>query len=527
MNPASRPKQGGNGDKISVCNRLIGAAVSGTFSIFRLSASDSSHINVSTDNHPAIFSARSLSLFAAAVFLGCLLLGGGYLWFASSQQAEAETRRLGHSLAKQTTFLIRPLILADDRISINYLLQELAELEHVTGLQLTDAQDQVIARAGENEGISIQRQMKQQERRIGTLSLWLTPKPLQQVMQRQLLLGLLIALISASLTAIALWYRCRAADNSLQLAQDDAAEDSPTNEPETIEADATGNHDLVELLRPEPAQPASRLTPDHSEKAAEEQAGAHEYTEPDTEADVSAIELEEQPLTQFPEKPSAKENPLRCLSRDEEQLTLYSFEHEMELMLTPEDAAYLLYIDANSAHAEYADTTERDELLAIYTQLAAQVAHIYSGQLETLTNGDLQVSFSAPVEKDAHGTNALCAGLLFVLLYKGFNKQRIGQFRPVMNLHIALVRGHKGKPAILQEESRFLTRTTQSNELISHTALTEAPDIKRALLKDADIRREDEDKVLIHRVEKRYQTLFEKQCNHLLTKLKQLTAGSL
>jgi len=483
---------------------------------------------VSTDNRPAIFSTRSLSLFAAVVFLGCLLLGGGYLWFASNQQAEAETRRLGHSLAKQTTFLIRPLILADDRISTNYLLQELAELEHVTGLQLTDAQDQVIARAGENEGISIQRQMVQQERRIGTLTLWLAPKPLQQVMQRQLLLALLITLISASLTAIVLWYRCRAADITPHLEQNDGVDDYPTEEDAEREAEqeTTKNRDLVELLRPEPAQPTPQLTPASAANTEDEKARVEEKTAPDADADTPTIELEEQPLNQKTEKQPSKENPLRRRGRDEEQLTLYSFEHEMELMLTPEDASYLLYIDTTSAHAEYAESSERDELLTIYAQLAAQVAHIYSGQLEILKNGDLQISFSAPVEKDAHGVNALCAGLLFVLLYKGFNKQRIGQFKPVLNLHIALVRGHKGKPTIMQEESRFLTRTTQSNELISHTALTEAPDIKRALLKDADIRREDEDKVLIHKVEKRYQTLFEKQCNHLLTKLKQHTAST-
>lgn len=479
---------------------------------------------MSTDNHPAIFSARSLSLLAAVAFLGCLLLGGGYLWYASSQQAEAETRRLGHSLAKQTTFLIRPLILADDRISTNYLLQELVELEHVAGLQLTDTNEQVIARAGDHEGITIQRQMVQQERRIGTLTLWLAAKPLQQVMQHQLLLGLLIALISASLTAIVLWYRCRAADN---IATTEPApeydEELDADELETVqetEEEIAETHDLVELLRPEPAQPSAQLRSEQKTEPVEEQPSHERPQETETEIDTPSIELEEQPLNSA-DTPSAKENPLRRRGRDEEQLTLYSFEHEMELMLTPEDASYLLYIDTTSAHAEYAESAERNELLAVYTQLAAQVAHIYSGHLESLKNGDLQISFSAPVEKDAHGVNSLCAGLLFVLLYKGFNKQRIGQFQPVLNLHIALVRGHKGKPTIMQEESRFLTRTTQSNELISHTALTEAPDIKNALLKDADIRREDEDKVLIHKVEKRYQTLFEKQCNHLLTKLKQ------
>jgi len=457
---------------------------------------------------------------AALVFLGSVLLAGGYLWFASSQQADAETRRLGHSLAKQTTFLIRPLILADDRISANYLLKELVELDYVSGMQLSDAREQVVARSGSDEGIHVQRQMMQQERQIGTLTLWLNPNSLQQALHKQLLLTLLFVLLSGSLTAIVLWYRCRAADSTPATKPSDDFSQTLARavpEPEETTSAEHGNQPSGDPLSPEfvtEEAPEPQVSIDSDSNIDEL---AADLITPDIDQTDTTIELEEQSLTATPER----ENPLLQRGRDEEQLDLYSFEHEMELLLTAENAAYMLYIDTTSAHTEYADTAERDELLKVYHQLANQVAHIYSGELEIHPSGDMQVLFGEPMDKDAHGVNALCSGLLFVLLYKGFNQQRIGQFKPVLNLHIALVRGHLSKPQILQEESRFLTRTTQSNELISHTALTEAPDIKRALLKDADIRREDEDKVLIHKVEKRYQTLFEKQSNHLLTKLAQ------
>ncbi len=86
---------------------------------------------------------------------------------------------------------------------------------------------------------------------------------------------------------------------------------------------------------------------------------------------------------------------------------------------------------------------------------------------------------------------------------------------------MALVRGKAEKLERLLEEARFLTRTTQSNELISHTALTEAPDLKRTLLDGASIRREDEDKVLVLQISKSYQDLLEKQSRHLMIKLSQ------
>jgi len=506
----------------------------------------------------------SFPLAAIIVFLCSLLVASAYLWVAANQQAEAETRQLGHSMARQATFLIRPLILANDKISTNYLLNELEGEAYVSGLELIGPQEEVLARAGTAEGPSIQRTMMQDEKKLGTLTLWLNPAPLQQILHRQLLLAMLFSLLAATLTMIALWYRSRrqsaeakapatspdteeleSADEYQdtvsvdEYSDDQASDDTPLDDTHFIhETDASDQLTATDsLTKPGPADaltddPVSLVRPDVPDV----------IPEPIAETPVQAAEIQDDPLlSAIPEQPTEqvaesiappessrhpKVTPIRKAKNDEEQLGLYSFEQEMELLLPSEDAAYLLYIDTNTAHTEYDNAEEKQALLHNYHQLAYQVAHIYSGKLDLLANGDIQILFDEPDAKDNHGINALCSGLLFVNLYRGFNQQRIGQFRPVLNFHTALVRGHRAKPNILQEESRFLTRTTQSNELISHTALTEAPELKRKLLKDADIRREDEDKVLIHRIDKRYQTMFEKQSNHLLTKLRQASTDS-
>lgn len=488
----------------------------------------------------ALIANRSTTSLIALVFATGLLLAGAYLWSASARLAKAEVAELGHTLAKQTTFLLRPLLLADDRISINYLLQELQAADYVAGLQLTDRQGNVVGRSGAEEGVQIQRRMVQSEREIATLTLWLNPAPLHSTLHQLLLICLLIALIIFTAALMVLRYKTALDQPALHEsppadrpepifdatsapAQPDADNDyEPSYDSDRTETD-TGTASTAE---PEAAPPATPplVTPELTASSAAP-------PQPDAGAPAQFPPL--RPTLTVYENPASAETSSATVpdadnarGRDEVQLDLYSFEHEMELLLTPEDAGYLLYIDTTTAHTEYADSELRADLLHTYQQLANQVAHIYSGEMIQLANGDMQILFATPQERDAHGVNAVCAGLLFTLLYRGYNKTRIGQFLPVLNFHTALVRGRHDKLALMLEEARFLTRTTQSNELISHTALTEAPDIKATLLKEADIRREDEDKVLIHKVKKRYQELFEKQANHLLIKLKQLQAAA-
>lgn len=277
------------------------------------------------------------------------------------------------------------------------------------------------------------------------------------------------------------------------------------------------DHELVSLLKPEPKH---RVIPEFNPKVA--MLHTHEHFQRGSDPD-DGFELEEsfgrairddEDESHF----SMPNNPLSA-SREDSTPNIYAFEQDLELVLDAKEAAYLMLIDTTSAHAEYVDENERAQLIGAYQELANSVAAIYNAEVSECKNGDLMLHFDEAQEDDTHGVNAVCAAMLFTHLYKHYNQSRIRYFQPVMNLHMALVRGRRDKQDRLLEEARFLTRNTHSNDLISHTALTEAPELKRSLLDGANIRRENEDKVLILHVGTSYHDLLEKQAKHLLSKL--------
>jgi hypothetical protein len=295
--------------------------------------------------------------------------------------------------------------------------------------------------------------------------------------------------------------------------------------PITLEAPITStdeemdNEALVELLRPD-AQSKQRMpqfvpAPLQPEKSDKDELEINIFDDEPEQAAAKQIFIEDKPE---PEVVTEKSNPLRDRARPEVQLDLYTLEHQLELTLQPSEAAYLLYIDATTGHADYVEPDEHEFLLDTYESMIRQVASIYGGQLTVLASGDLQLVFDDQAQDDSHGIHATCAAKLFTLLYRAFNHKRIKSFSPVLNLHMAIVRGNRNKPSLIKEEALFLTRTTQSNELISHTSLTEARHLKETIMMGADIRREDEDKVLILSLGESYQLLLKKQADHLLAK---------
>ncbi len=286
-----------------------------------------------------------------------------------------------------------------------------------------------------------------------------------------------------------------------------------THQYDDSSSDETLNDDeLVNLLRPDTTQRMPHFTP--SPMQPDDDDG-----QPRQQQREATYELEEhQQSTPQAAPASAKPNPLRAHERTEEQLDLYSLDHQLELSLQPQDAAYLFYIDATTGHADYVEPEEHNYLLKTYEKLIKKVAAIYGGAVSIDASGDMQLFFDDQDEEDGHGVHALCAAKLFTLLYRAFNQARIKSFKPVLNLHMAIVRGNREKFNLIKEEALFLTRTTQSNELISHTALTEARQLKATLLSSADVRREDEDKVLILSLTASYQALLNKQATHLLSK---------
>lgn len=533
-------------------------------------------------------STQNLLVIVGLILFSGLILGITFMQFSTARQADTETQNLGKALAQNSDILIRPLLLSNDRVSLNYLLNELQQIPYIKGLQVTDPSGVVIARAGDVSDIKLQQRLIQQEKTIATVTLWLTPEPLEAILRSQFWPLLLLACAIAALTLLAIWLfgRTTNTDN-----QDEETENNPTpdrlsgltfseslaiqsetftfdspeppqpaptheattkpipaaaadntpseptpavsnnDEPDTDtdydssidelnQGDQLHTNALVDLLKPEPNNAPKMPKFEHHPQELE-------HTEQTDTADEFSVE--EEPVNKAPAPDTNTintENPLfksadaeAARGRKEIQLGLYSFEDELELFLAPQDAIYLFYIDSTTASSDNMHPDEKATLLNVYLHLAKQVARIYNGEAEQLDNQDILLRFELRDDKDSHGINALCAAMLFSLLYKGFNQARIKGFQPVLSLQMSLSRGHYDKYTLVKEEAHFLTRTTNSNELISHTALTEAPLLKRALLQQADIRREDEDKVLLLKVTPKHQALLQKQANHLLTKI--------
>ncbi|MFW1676605.1 hypothetical protein ACFVYJ_02330 [Pontibacter sp. JAM-7] len=497
-----------------------------------------------------------LLMVVAVVLLAGLLLSTVYLHLSSQRLARVDTLQLGQSLASQTAIMSRPLLLANDRISINYLANQIIQLDYVTGLELKNPDLMVVARAGNATDLKLEAPLGG-ERPLGTLTLWLNPAPTLSLIRQPLIQAAFLACTIIFITLFSLWYSLRHRETAdvrtkatpeppdfAAFLQQQTAEELPlTNnsepvtgidaeleippeapqpeavaDPEPVATDRDAPEDdtqeLVALLKP--ARNAINHMPRFEHHP-------HDLPEFNNNSETH-FELQEQEVATHPvaatEAATKRENPLmkHLQQRQEVQLNLYPFEHELELMLAAENACYIVYIDTVTHGSDNTEPELRQQLLQVYQQLALQVAGIYQGEAEKLTSGDVIIRFNNAQQSDEHGINAVCSAMLFTLLYRLYNQSRIRQFQPVLNLQTALARGHHNKQSLLLEEARFLTRTIQSNALISHTALTEAPKLKQALLQDADIRREDEDKVIMHKLQPRHQDLLQKQANHLISK---------
>lgn len=516
-------------------------------------------------------------IFATAlVMLSGWIISASYLYLVTDSIAKNEAQITARHTARQAAMTIQPYMLAEDIISLNFYLNSLTEARQINGVAIYNNQSKLIARAGENSGTEQQVILGNQQTPTGTLKLYSNYDP-----QKKLLTGLLwqvstLSIITLLATLVTLWLALKPlkistkettkttgtadtspaneeepehiedvdADSFIQTLKETLENGSPTpdkdaepgNTHETRDASDTSdqsnssrtmplqgheetieetlnNEELVALLKPDMTQRMPHFTPAPIQPD-EEEGESQQHRQHDAPYELEERQQDNPAATPTP----AKLNPLRAHERTEEQLDLYSLEHQLELSLQPQDAVYLFYIDATTGHADYVEPEEHNYLLQTYEKLINKVSAIYGGVVSIDASGDLQLFFDDQDEEDGHGVHALCAAKLFTLLYRAFNQARIKSFKPVLNLHMAIVRGNRAKFNLIKEEALFLTRTTQSNELISHTALTEARQLKTTLLSSADIRREDEDKVLILSLTASYQALLNKQATHLLSK---------
>lgn len=560
------------------------------------------------ENTPVVATETSLPRFrtlwvALLVCIIGMLVTLFWLQQENTRLAEEHALLSSGALAESASLLLTPLVVNEDRISINYLLNEMASQPVIKGMRLTDSQGTILGLSGSQQGQTLDVELMRNDELLGTLEVWADGTSILDMLQRQQTTMAMGAGVTLLVLLLTLWILSRPKiENTKQVAeekpfnsvmqqytQDDLDDDSlPTLDPDDLEGlelnqiapndytpstpvrkefsareltaseprqtevietpktdlkqshhptelkqfiaerdtselldeisislsshdEELDNDELVSLLRPERDTPQMpRFTPVTS-------GNTRDLDKFDNDSWVELEEREPEPIVNLP-----RSNPLlNALGDDEDHSNIFAFEQDLELLVPSKDAGYLLLIDTTSAHSELVEENEHQTLLKTYYTLAQSVASIYNGRVEKASNGDLQMFFDQPQEDDTHGVNAVCSAMLFTHLYKQYNHSRIRLFKPVMNLHMALVRGKAEKLDRLLEEARFLTRTTQSNELISHTALTESPHLKESLLEGASIRRESEDKVLILQISQSYQDLLEKQSRHLISKLNQ------
>jgi hypothetical protein len=264
--------------------------------------------------------------------------------------------------------------------------------------------------------------------------------------------------------------------------------------------------DLVDLLKPERREPS---VPPFKPLSKEPELDREEPS-------FETLMFDTTPEHKEPTKKLARKLPII----NEEQLDLYTIEQELDLLTPASEAAYVVLIDFTSPHSALISNQEQLQIKRTYRTLANSVANIYEGEVSALGE-DILIQFDDASDDDEHGVNASCAAMLFAQLARSYNRSRQDQQEPVLNVHTAIVRGQQGRQERMADEARFLTRSTKTDRLISHTALSEAPDLKRGVLSTAEIKREDEDKVLILSLSRSYQDLLEKQGRYLLAKLAQ------
>lgn len=558
------------------------------------------HLSAGSRTRPVIAAALSLCILMAAAL--------GTLFFLAKTQATEQVEAQAQRLANSVETLVTPLMISDDRVSLNFIVNQLVDDPSLRGIRLTDTQNLALAVAGEPAELKLTREIRPNDEFLGELTLWIDPLPTLSLLKSQLAyvgIALMVALVVAALV-----YRYTPAavydededeasfeEELAQLyegeTQEHESESDDYAHPQHESAPAVDQETSEQAGKPEhyeahedPDAPLSfddlvpqqeKIEPSFDSVATGEAINAgNEDAEGDEPLDVSAtlktpeaeavpvvksqvsqdqrddqVDLvgllkpehnaeampkfkpsQMQPLSDSDsEEPESEELeisipvPMNTPPRskklpilNEEQLDLYSLEQELDLILSPDNAGYLILIDTTSAHSPNLGSDELSQIRRTYRTLANSVARIYYGKVEALGD-DLLIRFEIPKSDDSHGVNALCSALLFNLLYRSYNQSRTKQNLPLLNAHIAVVRGQLDRFGHMLDEARFLTRSTKSSAVISHTALSEAPELKSTLLTQADVRREDEDKVLINSVERRHQTLLEKQARYLLAKL--------
>ena len=458
---------------------------------------------------------HSLVATLLMVIIAFLLIAMVTFYFAVTTQAKRDATFLAVDSARHSALVIRPMVAAKDWTSISVIFNDLISSPFLSGIELLSPAGDSLVKAGNSvSDTQYQLPLSFQSQPLGTLALSIDTQYSQKQLLRLLMLAMAMTLaaLAALLYVAALASRKQSmALQSLQSQLDDVLQSSPpyaepvapqTPAPARQHTETNQAQHSMSTESPAELQSLTELSPD-------ELLGPLSEAATDEDITIAASQNKNAPEPSQPTSDTDRDRP-------QESLSGYSFDAQMDQILPEEQALYLLYIDPLSGHANYLEDEEREQRLSNYQGIAQKVAQSYQTQLNTLEEGGFVMAFKAN-EKGTQGIDAICAALTFTLTMKAVNKALISKMSPVLNVRIALVRGTEARPKSLLDEAKYLTRHTESNELISHTALTEVPFIQDTVLTGAKLRRAEEDKVEILGIEAKKQALFEAQAQQLCT----------
>src|SRR5210317_2061276 len=144
---------------------------------------------------PAVAAGLTLLVLMLAALATLYLLAKSQ----ASEHAQAQAERLANSVET----LLTPLMLADDRVSLNFVANQLVGDPSLRGIRLTDSQSLAVAVAGEPAELKLIRQITPNGELLGELTLWIDPMPTLDMLQSQLswvAIAFFVALAAAALT---------------------------------------------------------------------------------------------------------------------------------------------------------------------------------------------------------------------------------------------------------------------------------------------------------------------------------------
>ena len=523
-------------------------------------------------------------LISVIGLLGTMLL----LEFDKSISTKQHVTSSSNAIAQGASILLAPLTANEDRVSINYILNEITQHPYIKGMRITDTQESVLGLSGNQQGALSSINLSRNDEFLGKLDIWSDETELLTLLDRQrsvmalgagitLLVVLIFLLVFLRPRTISQDSTKKAHDNNednsnlkkskvridddslpniassaitkpahtpvkpiITETQEQEADTSieiehtedESNQPKLIaQRDSTADlqfapinlsaaevnlndYELVSLLRPERD---NHQIPKFNPSATNNKTDERDLDKFDHTPLIELEELDSNPEPD-PLNKQISNSLLSALDDNTIPTHLFTFEQELEMALPAAEASYLLLITP-SKDESFIDEDEYQNLLDTYNNLAKSVSTTYSGRIDNTDKTSIKIFFDRPKEDDSHGVNAVCAAMLFICICEKYNHARSNLFQPTLKFHSSLVRGNSRNLDLLVNEAKFLIASSQPDELISHTPLTESVPLKDTLLKDAQIRREGEDRVTLLQISQSYHELFEKQSKHILNQL--------